>query len=191
MPVPAKGDPRRPLHLAVRSTRLLGIVFIVFGLLMLLVVPAAFRSRGAAAAGPPAAGPPVWLGVVVAMMFMAPGVMYLVVGAFLARRKSWAVVVGIVVASVHGLFALLVFLRNLVVEPGNMVSLLIVLAWVAALAQLIYHLSQSFAAIRYESDHVQRGFEPLFHGSMTGTQPFPPPLPPPPQGPRDDRYNVR
>ena len=34
--LPPKGDPRRPLHLAVRSTRLLGVASVLCGLVVIL-----------------------------------------------------------------------------------------------------------------------------------------------------------
>ena len=37
MPLPPKGDPQRPIELAIRSSRLLGIVSTLFGLVMVVV----------------------------------------------------------------------------------------------------------------------------------------------------------
>jgi hypothetical protein len=54
MALPPKGDPRRPLVLGVRSTRLFGIIFLLFGLcssLPMLLMPRSFIGMRGAGGG--------------------------------------------------------------------------------------------------------------------------------------------
>lgn len=163
MALPPKGDPRRPLHLAVRSLRVLGVILVLFSLCTLgpTTLPMLRSGRG---------GPgnfPVFL-VLAVLVYLVPGVLYLVFSIFLARRERWAVIGGLVLASVHGALSLLALVSMALVAatgqvPGPAVIPLVVMALVVvALAQLIYHLARSFEAIRYPPFGVEeRGFEPL------------------------------
>jgi hypothetical protein len=158
MPLPPKGNPRRPLHLAVRSTRLLGIVFLCFGMIVMLPSLLLLR-RGM--------GMPLMIvQFISAMLYIGPGVLYLVCAIFLKQRQFWAVVVGIVLASIHLLFLLLgaaFYIAVVLSEQFNawmLAPMVMLLAFILALGRLIYHLARSFEAIKYPPDE-QRGFEPL------------------------------
>jgi hypothetical protein len=150
MPLPPKGDPRRPLHLAIRSTRLLGGLFVVLGLFSLVPMLISFRGgfmRGMA----------VYF-VVGGMMYFVPGMLYVLCSVDLRRRQVWAVIVGIVLASIQLLFVLFGLLGVTVGLANCLIPLIGV-----ALAQLIYHLSRSFEAIKHPpfGQEAARGFEPL------------------------------
>src|ERR1041385_8076568 len=95
MPLPPRGDPTRPYFLAIRSSRLLGFIFLLFGSLAVLAV-AMIPSRGM---------PTVFM-ILGAMFWLLPGILYAVFAAFLKRRHEWAIVALIVLASIHGLIAL-------------------------------------------------------------------------------------
>ena len=83
------------------------------------------------------------------------------------------------VVGVLGMLAVLAFLVFLQ-SPGHYpVKLVGPLACLAALVQLIYRLSQSFASIRFERQIEQRGFEPLFPRTASGTASADPPNPQP------------
>ncbi|HWP39779.1 MAG TPA: hypothetical protein VNL70_02550 [Tepidisphaeraceae bacterium] len=160
MPLPPKGDPRRPLHLAVRSMRLLGIVLLILGSFSLMPVVAAIRR------GP---DPRFAFAVVtVLMVYVVPGVLYLLGSVFLSRRRPWAIVVGLVLASVQLIFCLLGLIILLAVWTGQSdESFGIVVAGAAtvllsaAFAQLIYHLAKSFEAIRHPPIEELHAFQPL------------------------------
>jgi len=157
MAIPPRGDPRRPLHLAVRSTRLLGILFLLIGTLM-----SSLTLRG---------GIPGRRGMVLTalllLFYIGPGVVYLVTAIFLARRRFWAVVVGLVLASLQSLFVLFAIgsiLIDIMRHPSRsvaMIPMVVMIFVILALAQLIYHLSRSFEAIRYAPVEDQHGFEPV------------------------------
>ena len=164
MPRPPKGDPRRPLHLAIRSTRVLGALFVLLGLAV-LAVPALYALRGGGSAG----GGVILMGVA-SLLYLVPGVLYVLCAIYLRRRQLWAVIVALVLASVQLLF-LAIGLLGVVIGIANsrgaatsfaLVYLGLIGLVAAALAQLIYHLARSFEAIKHPPFGAEvRGFEPL------------------------------
>jgi len=170
MPLPRKGDPRRPLHLAVRSTRLLAIIFLFFG--SLAVAPMLTR-------GGLARGPDLLVSLSIFLVYIAPGVAYLIFSIFLKRRQLWAVWADLILASIH-LLITLIGAVTLIIVSLNTMNRIIALAPAAilgliilALAQLIYHLALSFEAIKHVPPEESRGFEPLM------VEPITPPTSPP------------
>jgi hypothetical protein len=154
MPLAPRGDIRRPLQLAIRSTRLLGIIFTLLGTLVMALSGAVGQRVGGTR------GMFTVLMAAIGFVYLIPGILYIVFSIFLSRRQPWAVIATIVLAALHALFALLALAGTLL--QGNMIGALLVGLWVAALAQLIFHLSQSFAAIRAEREQfAPRGFEPI------------------------------
>ena len=159
LPLPPKGDPQRPLSLAIRSTRLLGIVLILFGFVALL--PFAATPRGIS----------LLLTIVIALFYLGPGVLYLLCAIFLKRRRLWAVVVALVLASIQLLLAILGIVTFAIqmfsaLHMNSMgafaiIPLIVILFFIAAFVQLIYHLSCCFEAIKFSPPEFQRGFEPL------------------------------
>jgi hypothetical protein len=156
MGLPARGDPRRPLQLAVRSTRLLAGLFLMLGTCAISTM----LIRG----GPMRRGAALDLGVL--LIYVGPGALYLIVSMYLQRRRFWAVVVGLVLASIQLFFtvggaAMLLF----AVVRGASISIIpivLVVFVMLALGQLIYHLALSFEAIKYEPPGQNpHGFEPL------------------------------
>lgn len=158
MALPPKGDLRRPLHLAIRSMRLLGIVFITLGMLGILpIVWIGWQMLGA-----------VWLFfiVVVLMFYVGPGILYIVCAIYLKRRRTWAVVMAIVIASLHLLLVLAAIISILIsiASTGNnslWIAAGILALFIMAFAQLIYHLSRSFESLKCPPMEEQRGFEPV------------------------------
>ena len=156
MALPPRGDPRRPLHLAVRSMRILGILYLGLS----TCVGSAFLRFGR--------GMGISFALIGAILFyVTPGVCYVIFSIFLQRRQFWAVVASLVLAGVNVILILisLVFMTVAIAQSrGTVVEFAIPLGAVmlilAALAQLIYHLSLSFEAIKY-TPPGERGFEPL------------------------------
>ena len=189
MALPPKGDPQRPLALAVRSTRFLGILFI--GLGMCGTVPLFLRGLGVAtrpaATTPLAAMGFVALGTI--LLYFGPGALYLVCSVFIARRRTWAVVTAMVLAGFHILLlaiamaAVGVVYFSAVARARSSAGYLlipigVVVAFIVALAQLEFHLSKCFEAIRRAPVDMQRGFEPLPLAHLApAAQPVPPPPP--------------
>jgi hypothetical protein len=182
--LPPRGDPQRPLYLAIRSMRLLGLVFVVFGLVAVVL---AWLALGRLINTPTVS----WLGLAMAaLIYFIPGVLYFVFAIFLTHRQSWAVAGGMVVAIVQFPFALLA-LVTVIVRGVHAFPLLLAGLWVAALIQLIYHLSKSRQALRLEAVTGARGFETLPPQivppapmapppAMVAASQSPPPPPPPP-----------
>ena len=112
------------------------------------------------------------------MFYLVPGILYIVFSIFLSRRQTWAIVATMALASLHGLLAMVVLIGGVLQQ--NVVGIVGGALWAAALGQLVYHLSQSFASVRAErEEYAPRGFEPIPYGGQVA---YPPPPPPPPQG---------
>jgi hypothetical protein len=168
MALPKRGDPQRPLVLAIRSMRLLGIILIGFSILAMLPILLSGRAR---------TSPGAVIGI--GFMYVGPGILYLLCAIFLKRRRIWAIFTGLLLASIQLLLTIVMTLIACIMllkwEPRMsaffgyaMIPLAITLLLVTALVQLIYHLSKSFEAIKYSPIEQQRGFEPMI------VQPIPP-----------------
>ena len=178
MPLPPTGDPRRPLHLAIRSMRLLGGLFVLLGLCA--VMPALLVRGGMATSV---------FTAFAGLVYGVPGALYIVCCVYLARHKAWAVTLGIVLASLQILVAVVGASAAFVAmfRPGagmggtpSVVPVVFMLFVLAALAQLIYHLARSYAALHLPPVGADvRGFEPLGVGPYAGpyvpVQPAAPP----------------
>jgi hypothetical protein len=171
MPLPPKGDPRRPLYLAIRSTRVLAAIFLLFGSFAVFPLVVGGVMLGGLSAIATAS---------FFVFYMGPGVVYLLCSIYLKRRQFWAVLVSLVLASIQLLLALtgMVFLfvaLNQMSRIGNFTFLLWAIIPIAliilALAQLIYHLILSFEAIKYIPIEEQRGFEPILPSSPSQLPP--------------------
>ena len=152
MALPPKGDPRRPLHLAVHSMLLLGIVFALLGLLVMAVTmnaSARIGARGSLAV------------YIIPLFYLVPGVLYILFSIFLRQRQQWAVIASLALVGVHELMALLILVRLVLSGVAVNWVLIVVLVWILALAQLLFHLAKSFESIRAYQELVPRGFEPL------------------------------
>ena len=149
MALPPRGDPRRPLHLAIRSTRLLAIIFLFLGGCLCAAVLANGRRSS-----------------IISLPAMAMLLFYTI---YLKRRQFWAVLSSLILASIQLLFALVVAITLLIVSMIKsahnvnfvIAPLLLLGIVILALAQLIYHLALSFEAIKHVPVEEQRGFEPL------------------------------
>ena len=164
MPLYPVGDPRRPLQLAIRSSRLLGLVFTILGMLVVgLTGTLGQRTRGG--------GFMPMILAALGFIYLIPGILYIVFSVFLARRQPWAVIATMILAALHGLFAVLALFAALAAQ--NPIQIGITALWVAAMAQLIFHLSKSFESMRAEQgEYAPRGFEPIQYGGN-----YPPPSP--------------
>ena len=166
MTVPPKGDPQRPLVLAARSMRGLGIFFLVLtalcGLIALLLSAKRSPDVGAVVAFSTPAGLAVAL---------------LVAGANLRKGRAWAAVVGTVLASLalaaSVLFVAVGIINAAFLEPdlGPAVWVLpaVALLFVLAFGQLVVQLARSFTAIRLrrqERPEEGHGFRPILMESM-------------------------
>jgi hypothetical protein len=146
--LPPKGDPARPLHLAVRSSRLLGAASVLCGLVVILAFGYFNRYtlyRKHFIAG----GMIVWF---------VPGVLLATCSHFLARRRKGAAVAAMVVAFSQGVCAAALLYFSVTLTPVSPIPVILAALWVAAIVQLLHHLWRSLRAIEVDVDHV-RGFE--------------------------------
>jgi hypothetical protein len=184
MPLPPRGDPRRPLYLAVGSMWVLGVLLVAFSLCAIGSFVFLLRSMNSRGGG---ASMPAWAPFVGVLTYLVPGVLYIVFAIFAGRRRLWAVIGALVLASIQCLFTLfaLVMMTLMAVTQTAMAlfPLAIVLLIVIALAQLMFHLAKSFEALRYPPfGQEEHGFEPIGVRPATpsGTPPQAPlPGPPP------------
>ena len=147
MALPPKGDPQRPLALAVRSTRVLGIVFIGIGALGMLPT-FTMGMRGARGATLSVAMMAVVI-VTTTLIYFGPGALYLVCSNFIARRRKWAIVTAMVLAGIQILLIcvglVMVTMLYFSAAPQTrssavFIPLALTLLILLALAQLEYHL---------------------------------------------------
>lgn len=168
MALSPKGDPQRPLQLAIRTTRSLGALFLVLG--GCASIPLFIEGFRAPAPGAAAAAPSIWRSLFSLLFYLGPGILYLVFSIFLARRRLWALIATMALAGVQvilmaiAMAVLLVMLSSFAGgAPSAMVwiPLAIMVVLIAAIGQLIYYCARSFPVIRQPLIEQQRGFEPL------------------------------
>src|SRR5690349_13347028 len=145
MPLPPKGDPQRPIELAIRSTRLLGIVSTLFGLVMVLVFGYFNRLQRFR---------PYFIALGLVVWFV-PGVLYLTASHFMRRRSRAGVVTALASAAGQAVFAAALFVGTLTVQPVSPIPVLLTALWVVALVQLVAHLRGSFESVRVDTEHVR------------------------------------
>ena len=144
MTPPPIGDPRRPLYLAIRSTRLLGVLFVLIG----LVTPLPTMKRNPNVLELP------WPVLASALIHLVPGLLYLVSSVLLERRRRSALISALGLVAVHcvmvagSLAAYSGLLVSQTQDPGFLLgALLVMLLAMAALGQLFFHLVKSFKAL--------------------------------------------
>jgi hypothetical protein len=190
MAFPPKGDVTRPVFLAARSMRLLGILCLILS--TCLLAGSVFAIGGAASAPTRTGGPPsaaAFLGVFAVVMvaltalYVAIGVTFIVCSVKIKQGKRWAVTTGIVLASIAAAFSGLglalglfqVITSGAGPRPDEMISLVFNLIFFAAFAQLVVHLKQSYEGIDRMGYQQQRGFDVV----MPTAQPYNPQQYPP------------
>ena len=194
MALPPKGDPRRPLHLAIRSTRNFGVFFVLVGSFAATRIVLTRGGRSGAIFVPSPAVLVAWL------LYLVPGTLFLVFSVFMRRRRPWAVVGALLLTSLSALFvsmAAVAILVGMIAEgEARPVRVAVVLAaWTAAeftIGQLVYRLALSFKAIKhlpFGAADNSRGFEPLpaarVRSGIIGPQSFAPAPPQPATDPAD------
>ncbi len=160
MAVPLDGDPRRPLHLAASSCRVLGALVLLATTCM--GVPLFTRLGGGVF---PTRFVPLTIGL------YGIGAAYFVFAHHIRRRRTWAVVAalcltGVVTLPIAAALAFAVARAIAAMSGGGAPSaalgfLSIPVLVLAALGQLIYHLIQSMSAIRWDPPDEARGFDVL------------------------------
>ena len=148
MPHRPANDPRQPLHFAIRSTRLLGIISAAFGLAFTMAF-GYFNKYQTYRVHFIAMGLIVWF---------IPGVLFFTCAAMMSQRRRRGAVGGIAIASVQEVFALAFLVGSCVLPPVSPIPILLSALWAAALVQLIVHLIQSLRLLQPDTSR-RHGFE--------------------------------
>ena len=183
MPHPHRpGDPWEMMELAVSSLRLLGGILLLFSALATMIVFLRDRLTFGGLA---------WEAWARGLMYVPPGLIFLVLAHFLARRRRWAAVAAIALTTIAFVAVLLSWasLAMLMLHEQSWMMLTVVafgFAVVFAVGRLLFHLTKTFDAMRQlQPRERERSFEPIL-------PPAPPlpvsPLPPSPspQGVADE-----
>jgi hypothetical protein len=148
MTLPPHGDPRRPLCLAIRSTRLLGVMFLLLGVITPLPT---VRSDGLLHLP--------WPVVATSLTHLVPGLLYLVSAVLLGRRRRSALISALGLVAVHCVMiagSLAAYSGLLVAQTQDpkflIVALVVSLLAMAGLGQLFFQLVKSFAIIRLDAE---------------------------------------
>jgi hypothetical protein len=148
MQIPLKGDPQRPIVLAIRSTRLLGVASTAFGLVMVFAFGYFNRFQHFRK----------YFILTGMLVWFVPGVLFLTASWFMRRRSRAGVLTAVATAGVQGLFAVAIFAGSLTLEPVSPVPVILSALWAAALGQLLVDQCKSLESVRLDAAHV-RGFE--------------------------------
>ncbi len=166
MPVPPRRDPRRPLHLAARSCRVLGGLALLGGTCALTSLFAGGR------------GTPRLIGAVASLATCGGvGVAYFVFAHYMKRRQTWAVIAALSLTGVAFLYTagsaaamvVMVLSGAFASIPGGRGFARIMWGVTAfygliavALGQLVYWLARSFPALKMPpAVDEDRGFDVL------------------------------
>ena len=100
------------------------------------------------------------------LVFGMPAILYLLLAILIPRRKTWVLVSGIVVASLHIAFAIVGFVGLIVYVAPAAGTFVIVpsggaILYIAGCSHLIYVLSKCFGALHVLDDKSPRAFEPI------------------------------
>jgi len=142
-------DPRdRPLLLAIRSTRLLGLSSVGYGIFFVFAYGYLNRYERYRPHF-------ILMGM---LLWVIPGVFFLVASSRLEQRSRSAAVLAIVFASLQGLAALAIFCAQFLLTPISPIPLVLSALWVLAIVQLILHLRRSLPLLQIDAEH-RHGFE--------------------------------
>ena len=147
---PAIADDRdRPLHLAIRSTRLLGLVCAGYGIFFVFAYGYFNRYQAYA---------PYFIGMGM-LIWVIPGVAFIVPANQMQHHRRRSAAIGaIVVAVLQGLFALALFVANFFFTPISPIPVALSFLWVLAIVQMIVHLRRSLPLLEIDTQH-RHGFD--------------------------------
>lgn len=178
--IPTKGDPARPVALAVNAARTLGVLLIVVAVLV-LAASGLIRSVGDS---------PLVLIVLAGVVgvYGVPGALFIVFAGQLKQRKSWAAIVLIVMGGLVALLSAVAVasgaVRMAAADPGDAAGALGPVVFAAAILAsavlLIVHAARSLASIRVfgQSPNAPIGFQPIMaqgSGAHRQAVPYDPP----------------
>jgi hypothetical protein len=152
--LPPKGDSARPMHMAISSLFLLGLVSILYGLMNVVVF--GYFNRLARFG--------IYFELMGSGIWVMPGAVFIISAIFMKRRRRWAIPLALAGTVFQGLCAAVLLYFSLTLTPVSPIPIILCLVWLAALGQLIAHLWQSRLIVIGADQVVYRGFEPVMGG---------------------------
>ena len=128
-----------PFHRAALSGRFIGVAALSLGGVIL------YRAHAEKTARPDSS---VAILVIFALSFLAPGVLYLVLAAWVARRRRWAILCSLGMAMLDMLFQGVLFVTSWG-APGAAVMCPVAALFVVALAVMTTYLGRSLEALKH------------------------------------------
>jgi cell division protein FtsW (lipid II flippase) len=147
-----QSDPLRPLHLAIRSTRLLGFCSAVFGFVFVFAFGYLNRYKLYRLHF-------IAIGLIV---WLIPGVLLMTYSFMMTQRRRRAAIGAFFMALVQGLFAIAALVGSCTLSPVSPIPILLSALWVIAIAQLLAHLKQSLPLLEHDVER-RPGFEVRFN----------------------------
>ena len=160
MKVPPRGDALRPLFIAASSAQGLGVIHLIIGGLIIGLMILHLRD-GATFAQLQSA---VLLHCVILIF---PGILYIIFSAFMQRRRVWAVIAALVLASLQTLSLLLMTASFLIWELMGGMDLKVLMTGgvmgiiLAGYFVMIVQLARSFPSLKAGRTDLDRGFAPI------------------------------
>src|SRR5436190_18182252 len=133
MSQPGEHDRDRPLRLAIRSLRLMGLVCSLYGIFFVFAYGYFNRYERYR---------PYFMGMGM-LLWVLPGVVFLVNCRGLELRQRRSAVYALIVAVLQGMAALGLFIANFFFTPISPIPVVMSALWVAAMVQLVVHLRRS------------------------------------------------
>jgi len=143
-----RDDRNRPLTLAIRSTRLLGLASVGYGIFFVFAYGYFNRYERYRPHF-------MLMGIT---LWVVPGVFFLVNSYRLEQRSRPAAVWSIVFAVVQGLCAAALLALQFMLTPISPIPLVLSALWVTAMVQLIGHLRRSLPLLQIDVEH-RHGFD--------------------------------
>jgi hypothetical protein len=138
----------RPLQLATRSTKLLGLVSAGYGIFFCFAYGYLNRYQTYAAYF-------IAMGMIV---WVLPGVTFLVQAKQLEDRKRSAAIIAMLAAIFQGVCAAGLFVANFFFTPISVIPVVLSLLWVIAIVQMIAHLYRSLPLLEIDAQR-RHGFD--------------------------------
>ena len=100
------------------------------------------------------------------IFLVVPGLLGILFASFIEKRKRWAIISTIVLASLELVVVAPFFARALLRFPNNVVPLIVTSLFLVAIVLLIVQLSRCFGVLRTDAIDYDRGFAPIMRAQL-------------------------
>jgi O-antigen/teichoic acid export membrane protein len=138
----------RPLHLAIRSLRLLGAACVGYGIFFVFAYGYLNRYERYQ----------IYFMAMGMILWVVPGAIFLVNVRQIEQRQRRAALCAICIAAAQGLCAAALFVMNFLFTPISPIPVVLSALWVAAEVQLVMHLRQSLPLLEIDAER-RHGFD--------------------------------